>query len=212
MTSCAVIVGADTLIGGRGDDRMLDGDGDADELDCGAGRVDTISGYDEVDTLRGCENFGLGVSKLKVSGSEVELSWTHPTSWRKLRRLVLYVEDDLGAEGFGQIGEVHINVRHPRIETVCGVEVARGGRITRHGKTVTARFTLEIAPGWKGARSPTSSRPSTSAGTRTRTGRWNSWTVRASLLACPGSPRKASPEPRSSPAAASRPASPRRAR
>ena len=47
---------------------------------------------------------------------------------------------------------MHINVRHPRIETVWGVEVARGGRITRHGKSVTARFTLEIAPGWKGAK------------------------------------------------------------
>ncbi len=88
------------------------------------------------------------MSTLKVSGNHVELSWTHPRSWRKLRRLVLYVMEDLGAEGFGQVGEVHVNVRHPRFETVYGVEVARGGRIIRHGKTVTARFELEIDPAW----------------------------------------------------------------
>ena len=60
---------------------------------------------------------------------------------------MLYVLQDLGAEGFGQVGEVHVNVRHPRFETVYGVEVARG-RPDRpaDGKTVTARFELEIDP------------------------------------------------------------------
>ena len=83
-------------------------------LDCGAGRVDTIS-VTRADVLDGCENFFLGVSTLKVSGNHVELSWTHPRSWRKLRRLVLYVMEDLGAEGFGQVGEVHINVAAPAL-------------------------------------------------------------------------------------------------
>ena len=122
-----------------------------DALDCGAGRVDTIQ-RDDADVLDGCENFFLGVSRVKVSGNHVELSWTHPRSWRKLRRLVLYVMEDLGAEG--------LSARSARCTSTCVTRASRrssaskshrGSRMTRRGKTVTARFELEINPAWAGS-------------------------------------------------------------
>lgn len=98
-----------------------------------------------------CEIPGFGTAHYTVTGSAVKLSWTHPRSWRKLRRLVFYVMEDLGAEGQRSIGEVHVNVRHPRFETFGDVELARGSRMTRRGRTVSARVRLELDPDWKGS-------------------------------------------------------------
>jgi hypothetical protein len=156
--------GPDTLIGGPGRDSLDAGggndvldarDGEPDFADCGT-EFDTLSRDTSEGILRGCETQTVGVLRLadKVIDAQagkpapVKLSWRHPDGWRKLRSVTLRLTRDGVAAG-----EVTIRPRGERI-TADGVVkvVRRGTRLTRRGKTVSARLALRIDASMAGQR------------------------------------------------------------
>jgi len=117
-------------------------DNTADVIRCGSD-----VGGDDVDTLTrdlrdvdatGCEIVnGVGTLALAAKGANVKLSWSHPRSWRQLRSVTLRLR---GA------GKVVIRPRAGSIKASGKVAVARG-KLTRNGRTVTARLKLHVPAG-----------------------------------------------------------------
>jgi Ca2+-binding RTX toxin-like protein len=148
--------GPDMLIGGAGRDSMEAGggndvvdarDGEADFVDCGT-EADTVSRDIGEGIIRGCETVNVGVLRLAAKAIDakagkpapVTLSWRHPDGWRKLRTVTLRLIRDGAA-----VGDVTIRPRGKRIAADGVVKlVRRGTRLTRSGKTVTARLALKI--------------------------------------------------------------------
>ena len=147
--------GADELFGGPGGDsiRGLDGadqlfakDGERDTVGCGLG-IDTFE-VDSIDNLGDCENgtvgvLGLAPRTLRARAGEtagLKLSWRHPRSWRQLRRVTLRLY-----RGKARVGAVAITPPNRRIRDRGAVTVLRrSSRITRKGKTISARLALRL--------------------------------------------------------------------
>ena len=65
------------------------------------------------------------------------MSWTHPKAWRDLRSVELALYDD-----GHRVGSV---MARPRgLKDGGTIKVMPGSRVTRHGKTVTARLALRL--------------------------------------------------------------------
>jgi Ca2+-binding RTX toxin-like protein len=165
--------GANVLIGNAGDD-ALDGNGGDDELVGGAGgdflaggtENDLINASDNTaDTIRceggddtltadlrdddatGCETVNLvGELALAAKGAKLRVSWTHPVSWKQLRRVTVRVKD-----GRKVVGKVVIRPRAEKIAASGLVEIARS-KLTHTGGKVTARLKLRYDAALAGKR------------------------------------------------------------
>jgi hypothetical protein len=153
--------GSDTLIGGEGGDALVGGSGtdvvdarddNPDFVDCGT-EVDSLSRDIGEGVVRNCETVQVGVLRLADKTIEaeagkpapVELSWRHPDGWRKLRTVTLRLMSEQQA-----VGEVVIRPRGGRVSAEGFAKLARGARLTQHGKTVTAKLGLRIDPAMAG--------------------------------------------------------------
>ena len=89
--------GIDTYTAGPGADTIFAAHGDRDTIDCGTNPFtvsDTLTADASEGSVRGCENSLVGKLRLKASGSAVDVSWTHPKAWKKLRSVTVRVLDD----------------------------------------------------------------------------------------------------------------------
>jgi hypothetical protein len=139
------------ILGGKGgDDELIADDGDVDHVFCGDGLRD-IARTDTAElTISGCETrtsvgtLRLSPTRLQATAGEttqLRLSWRHPKSWRKLRAIELRLLSQAGAPA----GAVTIVPRGGRISDRGAVEVMRKRtRLTRKGKTVTARLAVRL--------------------------------------------------------------------
>jgi hypothetical protein len=139
------------ILGGKGgDDELIADDGDVDHVFCGDGLRD-IARTDTAElTISGCETrtsvgtLRLTPTQLQATAGEtaqLRLSWRHPQGWRKLRAIELRLLSQADAE----LGEVTIRPRAERISDRGAVEVMRKRtRLTRKGKTVTARLAVRL--------------------------------------------------------------------
>ncbi len=141
--------GRDTITALAGDDVVIARDGEADSVNCGNG-FDGITADTSApsDLMTGCENVIVGKLRLTPEAlaakagkpTHVRLSWRHPRAWRKLREIQLHVQ-----RGGLEVGEITIRPRSGKIAADGAVElVRRGTRLTRKGKTVTARLALRL--------------------------------------------------------------------
>ena len=139
--------GGDTLLAEGGADTLFAADGEGDVVGCGLG-IDTAQ-LDNLDGHSSCENRPVGVLRLapktlRAQAGEparLRLSWRHPQGWRKLRSIELRLLSQAGAE----LGEVTIRPRAERISDRGAVKVMRKRtRLTRKGKTVTARLAVRL--------------------------------------------------------------------
>lgn len=134
--------GSDFVNGGQGADSIFAADGELDRIDCGpnpAGLFDFASKDAAETSVRNCENTNVGKLRLRASGDEVRVSWTHPKAWKRLRSVTVRVLD-----GTSEIGSVRITPRSKKLVADGGVTLARSSRLDIAGKTVTARLALEL--------------------------------------------------------------------
>jgi hypothetical protein len=152
--------GPDTLRGDRGFDSLFGGAG-IDTLDSADDVADKVMdcGFDTPDVLQrdlrdinavGCETVvSVGVLKLAPTAIAAEpgkvaklgLSWTHPKAWKQLRQVKLQLR-----EAGEVVGSVTIRTASGKLEGKGGVKLARGTKLVRKGKTVSATLALRIAP------------------------------------------------------------------
>jgi Ca2+-binding RTX toxin-like protein len=140
--------GRDTVDARGGADLVRARDGESDTIACGAA-LDTLQADAGLELSSGCETVErIGVLRLASKAIDakagkaaaVTLSWRHPDAWRKLRTVTLRLTNQGVA-----VGEVTVHPRSERIEAAGVVKVARrAARLTRRGKTVTARLALRI--------------------------------------------------------------------
>jgi RTX calcium-binding nonapeptide repeat (4 copies) len=141
--------GVDHLFGGADNDVIESVDNGPDEIRCGDGLEDTLNrDLQDVDASD-CEivnsvgTLALTPKALAAEAGEtakLRLSWTHPQSWRKLRKVTLRLR--LREQ---VVGRIAIRPRSERISGRGVVEVVRKhSRLTRKGKTVTARLALRL--------------------------------------------------------------------
>jgi Ca2+-binding RTX toxin-like protein len=146
--------GSDAVRGFGGDDEVFVNDNASDAIDCGTGAADTVD-VDALDSFNACENGTIGVVGLAPKGQRVtagstarlRVSWRHPQSWRKLRRITLRVLDD-----DRRVGAVLIDPHNRRVTGRGDVRVVPGARIERANETVRARLALRLGRGLAGRR------------------------------------------------------------
>ena len=153
--------GFDTLSSGANVDRIIANDLDRDTIDCGGGSPDeVVASLIGERSIIGCEKLftasapppggggligtlRLSPTALRVPAGEIaymRLSWRHPRSWRRLRRITLRLYSS-GA----LVGAIHIRPRAERMTARGAVKRARKGtRIRRSGKTVAARLAVRL--------------------------------------------------------------------
>jgi Ca2+-binding RTX toxin-like protein len=140
--------GADFMGGNAGADTLLASDGERDQLDCGtnlATAPDSAS-RDAVETfIRNCESSQVGKLSLKARGSTVDVSWTHPKAWKKLRSVTVRVLDEQR-----EIGAIEIKPRAGRLVASGAVELGRRSTLRHEGKTVSARLALQVDEAFAG--------------------------------------------------------------
>jgi Ca2+-binding RTX toxin-like protein len=147
-------VNADRLFGGTENDTLDTADNEADRImDCGTGSSDPadILNRDLRDVnATGCEIVNsVGILKLAPATisaeageiAKVRLSWTHPKSWKQLRQVKLQLR-----EGGKVVGSVAIRTASGKVDAKGGVKLARGTKLVRKGKKVSANLALRIAP------------------------------------------------------------------
>ncbi len=72
--------------------------------------------------------------------AHLRLSWTHPRSWRELRRVELRV-----SEGANAVGRVVVRPGASRLRARGAIRlVTPGSRLVHHGRTVTAELALRV--------------------------------------------------------------------
>ena len=139
--------GVDLLDAGSGNDVVDSRDGGVDDIDCGS-ESDTLQQDTFESRVRNCESVQVGVLRLtpqtvRAAAGEVaqlRLSWRHPLAWRKLRTIELRLYRDAAP-----VGEITIRPRGERISADGSVELVRThSRLTRKGKTVSARLALRL--------------------------------------------------------------------
>lgn len=138
----------DDLLGGDDNDEIESVDNGPDRIRCGDGEDTLNRDLQDVDAS-GCEvvnsvgTLALTPNALAAEAGDtakLRLSWTHPQSWRKLRKVTLRLR--LREQ---VVGRIAIRPRSERISGRGVVEVVRSAtRLTRHGKTVTARLAFRL--------------------------------------------------------------------
>jgi hemolysin type calcium-binding protein len=139
--------GVDTIIANGGADLVEARDNVGDIIGCGAGTDTAELDPNTLDVSSSCENRRVGVLRLAPKRLRVEagqtaqlkLSWRHPRSWQRLRRIELRVYD-----GDAAVGEVAIRPRGQQVSADGAVKLARRSRIARRGKAVSARLLLRL--------------------------------------------------------------------
>jgi Ca2+-binding RTX toxin-like protein len=148
--------GNNGLFGGAGNDVILARNGQADTIDCGTDR-DTADRDSVENSVAGCESGTVGVLRLTpatvqakaAKAAHLRLSWRHPQAWRKLRTIELRLLSQDGAP----VGEVTVRPRGERIAADGAVKLMRrASRLTRRGKTVTARLAVRLDESLAGQR------------------------------------------------------------
>jgi RTX calcium-binding nonapeptide repeat (4 copies) len=144
-------LGADSLFGGAGLDVLDTADGFEDEvMDCGFDFPDTLNRDLRDVNATSCEIVNsVGVLKLAPAAiaaeagevANVRLSWTHPKGWKQLRQVKLRLR-----EGGDVVGQVAIRTGSGKVDAQGGVKLARGTKVARKGKKVSAKLALRIAP------------------------------------------------------------------
>jgi Ca2+-binding RTX toxin-like protein len=136
--------GSDFMNGLAGADALVANDGERDTLDCGTG-VDTATRDAAETSVRGCESSQVGKLSLKARGGIVDVSWTHPKAWKRLRSVTVRVLD-----GQQEIGAVTIAPRADRLTASGAVELGRRTALRHQGKTVSARLALKVDEAFAG--------------------------------------------------------------
>jgi hypothetical protein len=140
--------GVDFMSGAAGADTLIANDGERDTLDCGtnlAGAPDSATRDAVEASVRGCESSQVGKLSLKARGTTVDVSWTHPKAWKKLRSVTVLVLD-----GQREIGAVEIKPRAGRMAASGDVELGRRSALRHQGKTVSARLALQVDEAFAG--------------------------------------------------------------
>jgi hypothetical protein len=140
--------GRDFITGGAGADALIANDGERDTLDCGsnpAGSPDSLTRDATEASIRGCEDSEVGKLSLKARGSTVDVSWTHPKAWKKLRSVTVRVLDSQR-----EIGAIKIKPRAGRLVASGDVELGRRSELRHQGKTVSARLALRVDEAFAG--------------------------------------------------------------
>jgi hemolysin type calcium-binding protein len=143
--------GVDSLFGGSGDDLLDSADTEEDRImDCELGQNDRLQHDLRDEEAFNCEiTTAVGVLKLAPATisaepgevATVRLSWTHPKSWKQLRQVKLQLR-----EGGKVVGSVAIRTASGKVDGQGGVKLARGTKLVRKGKKVSAKLALLIAP------------------------------------------------------------------
>jgi hypothetical protein len=141
--------GVDNLFGGDDNDVIESVDNGPDRIRCGEGEEDTLNrdlqdvDASDCEVVNSVGTLALTPKALAAEAGEnakLRLSWTHPQSWRKLRKVTLRLR--LREQ---VVGRIAIRPRSERISGRGVVEVVRKhSRLTRKGKTVTARLALRL--------------------------------------------------------------------
>jgi hypothetical protein len=140
--------GVDLIIGNGGNDLIHARDGLSDIVGCGLDTDTAELDANPLDISSSCENRRVGAvrvapKRLRVRAGEVaglKLSWRHPRSWHKLRRIELRL-----VEGDVAVGEVAISPRSKRMRDRGAVRVVRrSSRLAHKGKTASARLALRL--------------------------------------------------------------------
>ena len=136
---------ADSLFGGSDNDTLDAGDNLADtRMDCESGTGDILIADLNDRNASNCETVrNVGVLKLAPTAitakagkvAKLRMTWSHPTSWKQLRKVELRIED---------AGKVVVRPRAERIEDNGAVKVMRASRLTSKGKKVTAHLALKL--------------------------------------------------------------------
>jgi Ca2+-binding RTX toxin-like protein len=149
-------LGVDHFAGNAGNDSLQTADGNP-ELVSGGPDVDSAV-RDGGDTLFNVESATFGsVGRLALSPRTVTtdaskqarmtLRWTHPKTWRDLRRLELRLYR--GAE---RVGTIDVRPRDARLVARGAVQImADTARVTHTGKTLTARLGMRFPSSLAGA-------------------------------------------------------------
>jgi hypothetical protein len=150
--------GGDTVIGGEAADK-LSGGTDSDTLDaadnvadtelfCDGGTGDVLIADLNDRNASGCETVTqVGVLKLAPTAitaeagkaAKLRMSWSHPKSWKQLRKVELRIKRDGKA-----VGKVAVRPAADRLEDQGAVKVLRASRLTSKGKKVTAQLALKL--------------------------------------------------------------------
>jgi hypothetical protein len=149
--------GSDIVNAGAGSDSVLARDGERDTIDCGSD-ADSVDRDSAENSVTGCERSSVGVLRLtpKRITAEVgqtralQLSWTHPRSWRKLRSVELRLRD----ANHAVVGAVKVLPRAKRVDAGgAGLRLTRRSvRLSRSGKQVRASIRLRPTAALAGER------------------------------------------------------------
>ena len=142
---------ADKLFGGEGDDVLDAADNTADTtLRCEGGGNDVLIHDLRDEDAEGCENLSaVGILRLAPAAisaeageiAKVKLSWTHPKSWKQLRKVTLRLR-----EGDKVVGQVAIRPASEKVEGKGGVRVVhKQSKLVRKDKKVSAELALRIS-------------------------------------------------------------------
>ena len=136
---------ADELFGGSENDTLDAGDNLADtRMDCESGTDDELIADLNDRNATGCETVTqVGILKLAPTAitaeagkvAKLRMSWSHPKSWKQLRKVELRIED---------AGKVVVRPRAERIDDNGSVKVMRASRLVSKGKKVTAHLALKL--------------------------------------------------------------------
>lgn len=152
--------GPDHLIGGDDPDRLFGGDENdtldssdtvADTImDCGTGTSDVLQRDLRDIEATACENIiSVGVLKLAPAAiaaeaggvAKLRLSWTHPKSWKQLRKVSLRLR-----EGQKVVGEIAIRPRAEKLDDKGAVKLVRKQtKLTHKGGKVSAELAVRIS-------------------------------------------------------------------
>jgi hypothetical protein len=150
---------ADLLIGGNAGDRLNGGDGN-DTILARDTSGDVISGGADLDSasidlfdvfVDGVEQIGKGVfGSLRLAPhalgatpgktASLSLSWTHPKTWRDVRRVMLRLYDTANKP----VGMINVRPSGEGLTADGAVKLMGGSRVKHRGKTVTARLAFRL--------------------------------------------------------------------
>ena len=142
---------ADKLFGGEGDDVLDAADNTADTpLRCEGGGNDLLIHDLKDDDAEGCEDLSsVGILKLAPAAISAEagevaklrLSWTHPKSWKQLRKVTLRLR-----EGNEVVGQIAIRPASGKVVDKGAVRVVhKQSKLVRKGGKVSAQLAVRLS-------------------------------------------------------------------
>lgn len=145
-TLSAGLSGRDVLDGGLDDDKVNTHNTKVIDRATGGSGFDFIAG-DTADSATGFETGGIGGAKPGVirpragRAARVKIAWSHPVSWRELRRLTL-----TASRKDKPVGSVTLWPRTGRTSDRGALDVVERGPIAHTGKRVSTTLELRVRP------------------------------------------------------------------